>query len=59
MDRGYFDFARLHTISNATAFFVIRGKTNFKYRRVFSHPVNSGDRDHLRPESDAHRVLFS
>jgi hypothetical protein len=39
MDRGYTDFARLYTITKATAFFVIRGKSNLKCRRVYSHPV--------------------
>lgn len=28
MDRGYLDYARLHTISQATGFFVIRAKSN-------------------------------
>jgi len=42
MDRGYTDFARLHSITKASAFFVIRAKSNLKHRRVYSHPV---DRD--------------
>lgn len=40
MDRGYLDFARLYTITAATAFFVIRAKSNLKCRRVYSHPVD-------------------
>ncbi|MDO8336213.1 MAG: IS4 family transposase [Candidatus Saccharibacteria bacterium] len=40
MDRGYLDFARLYTLSQATAFFVTRAKSNLKYRRVYSHPVD-------------------
>lgn len=40
MDRGYLDFARLYKIHQAAAFFVIRGKSNFKYRRIYSHPVD-------------------
>jgi len=40
MDRGYLDFARLYTISQIPAFFVIRGKSNLKCRRVYSHPVD-------------------
>jgi hypothetical protein len=40
MDRGYLDFARLYTISQISAFFVIRGKSNLKCRRVYSHPVD-------------------
>ncbi len=40
MDRGYLDFARLHTISQASAFFVIRAKSNLKCRRIYSHPID-------------------
>jgi hypothetical protein len=40
MDRGYLDFGRLYTITQASAFFVIRGKSNLKCRRVYSHPVD-------------------
>jgi len=40
MDRGYTDFARLHSITQASAFFVIRAKSNLKHRRVYSHPVD-------------------
>jgi len=40
MDRGYLDFTRLYTISQACAFFVTRGKSNLKCRRVYSRPVD-------------------
>ena len=40
MDRGYLDFERLHNISLASAFFVIRAKSNLKCRRVYSHQVD-------------------
>jgi len=40
MDRGYLDFTRLYSISQACAFFVTRGKSNLKCRRVYSHPVD-------------------
>jgi hypothetical protein len=40
MDRGYLDFSRLHTIHTASAFFVTRAKVNFKYRRLYSNPVD-------------------
>jgi Transposase DDE domain/Domain of unknown function (DUF4372) len=39
MDRGYLDFARLHTIEQAQAFFVIRAKERLNYCRLHSHPV--------------------
>ncbi len=40
MDRGYLDFARLHTLSQSAAFFVTRGKSDLKCRRVYSHPTD-------------------
>jgi len=40
MDRGYLDFERLHLLNRASAFFVIRAKSNWQYRRLYSHPVD-------------------
>ena len=40
MDRGFTDFSRLHAVTQASAFFVIRAKSNLKYRRIYSHPVD-------------------
>ncbi len=40
MDRAYLDFARLFTLHQANAFFVIRAKRNLKFRRCYSHPVD-------------------
>jgi len=40
MDRGYLDFARLYRIHQCGAFFVTRSKTNTKYERVYSSPVD-------------------
>ena len=40
MDRGYIDFARLHTLHQARAFFVVRAKSNLQFRRVYSRPVD-------------------
>jgi hypothetical protein len=37
MDRGYLDFARLHNIQQASAFFVTRTKKNFDFKRLYSH----------------------
>jgi len=39
MDRGYLDFARLYMISQHSAFFVIRAKSNLKCRRVCSQQI--------------------
>jgi hypothetical protein len=40
VDRGYVDFRRLHVFHVAHAFFVTRAKSNMKYHRVYSHPVD-------------------
>jgi len=39
MDRGYLDYARLHTLHQAGAFFVNRAKSNLQYRH-HSRPVD-------------------
>ena len=40
MDRGFTDFARLFRFHEAGSFFVIRGKSNLKAQRRYSHPVD-------------------
>ena len=40
MDRGYVDFERLYTMHTAGAFFVIRAKSNLRYRRRYSHAAD-------------------
>ena len=40
MDRGYIDFRRLYAIHQLPAFFVIRAKSNLKFRRLTSRRVN-------------------
>jgi len=40
MDRGYVDFYRLYTLTQCLAFFVTRAKSNFKFRRLYSHTVD-------------------
>ena len=40
MDRGYLDFARLHRLGAAGAFFVVRGKIKQRVRRITSRPVD-------------------
>ena len=40
MDRGYLDFARLHRLHQAGAFFVTRAKKNFCCARRYSRPVD-------------------
>ena len=38
MDRGFLDFRRLYRLQTALAFFVIRTKSNLRFRRRYSHP---------------------
>lgn len=40
LDRAYLDFKRLYKFELAKAFFVIRSKSNFKFRRLYSHPID-------------------
>ena len=40
MDRGYLDFLRLSVLHLSSAFFVVRAKSNLKYRRIYSRPVD-------------------
>jgi len=40
MDRGYLDFARLHTLHLFQTYFVIRSKKDTRFRRVYSRPVD-------------------
>ena len=39
-DRGYVDFTRLYKITNHSAYFVIRAKTNLKFERMYSNKVD-------------------
>ena len=40
IDRGYLDFDRLYAIHHASAFYVIRAKSNFRFKRLYSRPVD-------------------
>ena len=40
MDRGYFDLVRLYTLNLLKTNFVILGKRNLQFRRIYSHPVD-------------------
>ena len=39
-DRGYLDFARLHTFHEAGSFFLIRAKRGLRFKRRYSQPVD-------------------
>jgi Transposase DDE domain/Domain of unknown function (DUF4372) len=40
LDRGYLDFQRLYAITQAQGFFVTRAKSNTKFKRRYSNPVD-------------------
>ena len=40
MDRAYLDFDRLNVMKECSAYFVIRSKSNTRFRRVYSSPVD-------------------
>ena len=40
MDRAYLDFERLYNLHQQRAFFVSRAKSNFKFKRRYSHEVD-------------------
>ncbi len=40
MDRGYIDFARLYRLNQGAAFFVVRGRANFRFRRLTSGAID-------------------
>jgi hypothetical protein len=40
MDRGYLDFARLYVLHRAGSFFVTRARSNARFRRIYSQPVD-------------------
>ncbi len=39
-DRGYVDYTRLYKIDQLSAFFVVRAKSNLKFRRMYSNKVD-------------------
>lgn len=40
MDRAYIDYVRLYKLHQSFAFFVILAKSNFNFKRLYSHPVD-------------------
>jgi len=40
MDRAYVDFERLYKLTQGSAYFVTRAKTNLQFKRIYSHPVD-------------------
>ncbi len=40
VDKGYIDFQRLYKLNLNSAFFVTRAKSNFQFKRIYSHKVD-------------------
>ena len=40
LDRGYLDFARMFTLHQTSAFFVVRSRAKIKYHRIYSQPID-------------------
>jgi hypothetical protein len=59
MDRGYLDFARLFAIHQAQAFFVTRAKSNTKFKRRYSHPVDRANTNVLCDQTGVLTVFYS
>ena len=54
LDRGYLDYGRLYAIHQSQAFFVTRAKSNTKFQRRYSNPV---DRENTQIVCDQTGVL--
>ena len=59
LDRGYLDFARLFAIHQAQAFFVTRAKSNTKFKRRYSHPVDRTKTNVLCDQTGVLTVFYS
>ncbi|MFZ2124114.1 IS4 family transposase [Rhodoferax sp.] len=59
MDRGYLDFSRLFVIHEAQAFFVTRAKSNTKFKRRYSHPVDRANTTVLCDQTGVLTVFYS
>ena len=59
LDRGYLDFARLYGIHEAKAFFVTRAKSNTKFKRRYSHPVDRVNTSVLCDQTGMLTVFYS
>jgi len=59
LDRGYLDFSRLFDIRQAQAFFVTRTKSNTKFKRRYSHPVDRSNTNVLCDQTGVLTVFYS
>jgi hypothetical protein len=59
MDRGYLDFSRLFVIHQAQAFFFTRAKSNTKFKRRYSHPVDRSSTQVICDQTGVLTVFYS
>ena len=59
LDRGYLDFARLFAIHQAQAFFVTRAKSNTRFKRRYSQPVDRDNSNVLCDQIGTLTVFYS
>jgi len=59
LDRGYLDFSRLYVIHESKAYFVTRAKSNTKFKRRFSHPVDWLNTQVLSDQTGVLRMFYS
>ncbi len=59
LDRGYLDFGRLFAIHQAQAFFVTRAKSNTKFKRRYSQPVDRVNTNVLCDQTGVLTVFYS
>jgi len=59
LDRGYLDFDRLFAIHQAQAFFITRAKSNTKFKRRYSHPVDRISTNVLCDQAGVLTVFYS
>ncbi len=59
LDRGYLDFQRLFVIHQAGSFFVTRAKSNTKFKRRYSNPVDKANSNIVREQTGVLSILSS
>jgi hypothetical protein len=59
LDRGYLDFGRLFAIHQAQAFFVTRAKSNTRFKRRYSQPVDRINTNVLCDQTGVLTVFYS
>ena len=59
MDRGYLDFGRLYVIHQAQAFFVTRAKSNTKFKRRYSQPIDRAKTNVLCDQTGVLTLFYS